>query len=339
MDTLANMQVGGTASGASNTYVSYRFRAEQSGNLVAFRNYWIGAAYPGYGGGTGGTIRVTLQADSGGVPSGTILATRDIVHPPSDFPLYAFSVPPTLTAGTIYHLVFTNIDPAPTVNFVSVDLAYVYGATLTPRQPKWHDADYAALRKLGTGSWGVASGYTPILDLTYANGAHQGQGYMEVEVANKAVIAGSSNGVRERFTVSGGSRLVTGAAVRIAKTAGSGNLVVRLEDANGTLIDSFSVSTGSVPALTSGDSPSGVWVSGSFSAPRTLTAGGTYSLRLSTDASTSLWTRGIQQGDSFSFDRATYFADGYLQVTANGGTSWSTVSGLGASGDLQFYFR
>jgi hypothetical protein len=339
MDTLANMQVGGSASGASNTFVSFRFRADRSSSLAAFRAYWIGPEYSGYGGGTGGTIRVTLQKDNAGVPSGTVLATRDVVRPPSGFSQYAFASPPTVTAGALYHLVFTNIDPAPTLNFISVDLSYVYGSALSPRQPKWPDNDFAALRKLGTGSWAVQGGYTPIVDLTYGNGSHQGQGYMEVEVANKAVIAGSSNLVRERFTVSGGSRTVTGAAVRIAKTSGSGSIVVRLEDASGNVIDSFSASTSSVPTLVSRDSSSGVWVSGSFAAPRTLAGGATYSLRLSTDASTSLWTRGIQQGDGYAFDRSTYFADGTLQVSSNGGSSWSTVSGLGASGDLQFYFR
>jgi hypothetical protein len=339
MDGLANMQVGGSASGASNTYVAYRFRAERSSALAAFRAYWLGPDYAGYGGGTGGTIRVTLQTDSAGLPSGTVLATRDIVRPPSGFSQYAFASPPTLTAGALYHLVFTNVDPAPTVNFVSVDLSYVDGSALSPRQPKWPDNDFAALRKFGAGSWAVQGGYTPIVDLTYGNGSHQGQGYMEVEVANEAVIAGSSNLVRERFTVGGGTRTVTGAAVRIARTSGSGAIVVRLEDSSGNVLDSFTALTSSVPTLASSGDSSGVWVSGSFSAPRTLAGGATYSLRLSTDASTSLWTRGIQQGDGYAFDRSTYFADGHLEVTANGGSSWSTVPGLGTSGDLQFYLR
>jgi hypothetical protein len=346
MDTLANMQVGGPASRAPNTFVSYRFRAEQSSTLTKFRPFIVPAVapyVPVYAGGTGGTIRVTLEQDNAGLPSGTALATRDLtgltVGGNGRFVEYAFASPATLTAGTRYHLVFTNIDPNPTVNYVSMDLTYVYGNTLSPRQPYTSDADYAGLRKIGSGSWSVQGGYTPIIDLTYGNGAHQGRGYMEVEVANKAVIAGSSNMVRELFTVSGGDRVVTGGAVRVAKTSGSGDLVVRLEDAGGALIDSFSVPTTSVPTLTSGDSPSGVWVSGAFSAPRTLVNGATYRLRLSTDSSTSLWTRGIQQGDSYGFHAATYFNDGVLQVTSNGGSAWSTVSGLGPSGDLQFHLH
>ena len=338
MDGLANMQVGGPASGAPNTSVSYRFRAERSDTLTGFRNYWQGGT--GYGGGTGGTIRVSLQADDAGVPSGTPLAYTDVVRPGSMAgKLSSFSAPATVTAGRLYHLVFNNIDPNPTVNYISANFSWVSGSVQSPRQPNTSDADYAALRKFGSGSWAVQGQYTPIIDLTYGNGSHQGQSYMEVEIANTPVITGSSNFVRERFTVSGGDRVVSQAAVRIAKTRGSGNLVVRLEDANGTVIDSFSASTASVPTLATGDNSSGVWVTGAFSAPRTLSNGATYTLRLSTDSSTSLWTRGIQQGDGYGYDTATYFDDGVLQTTTNSGATWNTVPGLDSSGDLQFYLK
>ncbi len=338
MDALGNLQVGGSSSGASNTLVSYRFRAERSGALAGFRAYWLNQDYPGYGGGTGGTIRVSVEADNAGVPSGSVLASTDVVHPASDFPFVRFPSRASLSAGVLYHLVFTNIDPNPTVNFVSLDLSWVAGGSLSPRQPNVPDSDYAALEKLGTGGWHLQGAYTPILDLTYGSGAHQGQGYMEIEDTPLA-ISGANSMVRERITVSGGDRVVTGAAVRVARTSGTGNLVMRLEDSSGSLIDSFVVSAGSVPTLSTGGTASGVWVSGSFSAPRTLVNGATYHLRLSTDSSTSLWTRGIQQGSSYGFDPATYFADGVLQATTNGGSSWSTVPGLGDRGDLQFYLR
>ncbi len=324
-------------SGASNTLVSYRFRAERSGALAGFRAYWLNQDFPGYGGGTGGTIRVSVEADNAGVPSGSVLASTDVVHPASDFPLLKFPAPPALSAGVLYHLVFTNIDPNPRVNFVSVDCIWT-ATTFSPRQPGRSNEDFAVLEKLGTGAWTEQSRYTPILDLTYGSGAHQGQGYMEIEDTPLA-ISGANSMVRERITVSGGDRVVTGAAVRVARTSGTGNLVMRLEDSSGSLIDSFVVSAGSVPTLSTGGTASGVWVSGSFSAPRTLVNGATYHLRLSTDSSTSLWTRGIQQGSSYGFDPATYFADGVLQATTNGGSSWSTVPGLGDRGDLQFYLR
>ena len=339
MDGLGNMQVGGPDSGAPNTSVSVRFRAEQSGALTAFRAYWLGADYAGYGGGTGGTIRASIRTDNGGVPSSTVLAFVDHVRPSALFPLLKFSSPATVTAGNVYHLVFTNIDPDPVENFSSINLSWVSGSVLSPRQPNTPDADYAALRRFGTDPWSLEGQYTPIIDLTYGNGLHQGKGYMEVEHPTPAIIAGTSEMVRERFTVSGGSRTVTGAAVRLARTSGSGDLTVRLEDASGTVIDSFTVPASSIPSLSASGDPSGVWVSGKFSTPHTLTDGATYHLRLSTDDSTSLWTRGIQQGDAYDFKPATYFADGFLQVSTDGGSSWSTAPELGASGDLQFFLQ
>lgn len=336
MDVLANMQVGGSASGYPNTYVAFRFRAARSERLVSVRPYFMTAAYPGYGGGTGGTIRVSVEADRGGVPSGTVLASTDAVRPSEIFPRLVFPVPAELSAGELYHVVFTNIDPSPTVNFTSVNLTWM-SSSVSPAQPGLPAGDLVALRKFGSGSWGVVDRYTPIIDLAYGSGAHQGRGYMEVEMSNEAVISGSSRMARERITVSGGDRVVNGAAVRLARTSGSGNLVVSLEDGSGVVLDSFTVPVASVPLLDPSGRSSGVWVSGSFAKPRTLVNGGTYHLRLSTDSSTSLWTRGIQQGDTYGFDKATYFADGYLQVTTNGGSSWTTVPGLGSSGDLQFH--
>src|SRR5687767_13355124 len=58
MDALANMQVGGPASGANNTSVSYFFVAQSSSALNSIMIYALGADRPGYGGGNGGTLRV-----------------------------------------------------------------------------------------------------------------------------------------------------------------------------------------------------------------------------------------------------------------------------------------
>jgi hypothetical protein len=340
MDTLANMQVGGPASGASNTYVAYRFRAEYSSTLTAARWYCLGPDHPGYGGGTGGTIRVAIETDSGGLPSGTVLASTDWAPGtnPGHFPNTSFASPATLTAGTLYHVTFTNRDASPTVNYVSVDNTLTFTQT-TPRQPRWPDTDFAVLRKLGTAAWAVQNNYTPIVDLTYGNTAHQGQGYMEVELTNYFRINGRYQ-ARELFTVSGGSKTVTGASLRLAKLSGSdsGDLTVALEDSSGNTIDSFTASTSSLPTLTpTADAAAGVWLSGTFTQARTLASGSTYRLRFSTAGTTDLWTRGIQQGDAYSLDTATYFSDGYAQASTDTGGTWATVTGLAASGDLQCY--
>ena len=160
---------------------------------------------------------------------------------------------------------------------------------------------------------------------------------MEVEISNQPTISGTNNMMRERFTVTGGNRKVTGAAVRMAKTGGTGDLTVRLEDSSGTLIDSFTVPASSIPTLATSADGAGAWVSGSFAQTHTLISGTEYRLRLSCPSGTTMWSRGIQQGAEYGYHPDTYFADGVLEKTTNGGSSWSTVSGLGDDGDLQFY--
>ncbi|HVN12683.1 MAG TPA: hypothetical protein VMT69_11365 [Kineosporiaceae bacterium] len=333
MDTLSNMQVGGSASGSSNTYVAYRFRATSTASLSSLRVYVIDQNYPGYGGGTGGSWRVDLVPEVGGVPSSTILGSISVAHPTSDFPVYSFSPAVPVTAGTVYDLVFTDTDASPTVNFVSLDLAYVFNAT-TPRQPGTGDADFGALRRFGAGAWSVQSGYTPILDLTYSNGVHQGNGYMEVEETSPVYIGGAKT-ARERFTPAI-SQTVSRAAIRVARTSGSGSLTLRLADAAGNTIDSCSVDASSVPVATAtADGTAGSWMSCAFAASHTLSAGNGYAVYVT--ATNSLWSRGIQQGDGYSFSPSTFFSCGVLEASTNSGSSWSTVSGLGTSGDLQFY--
>lgn len=333
MDALANLLLGGP----DETAASYRFRAEQSSTLTAFVAYWLDETFSSdYGGGTGGTFSITVEGDDDGEPDGTPLATESVA-PTDVFPVITFSTPATLTAGTLYHLVFTNVDASPTVNYSSIDCTAVFGAlqSQVPRQPKWSDDDLAALVK-EDGTWTEQTVHTPIIDLTYGNGQHQGQTYMEIE-STELVIAGTDNMVRERITVSGGSRVVTGAAVRMAKNSGTGDLTVRLEDGLGVLIDSFTVPASSIPTLDSAGLPSGAWVSGSFTSPRTLTNGSTYHLRLSTDASTEMWTRGMESAHVGDMDQSLAFSDGVLETTTDGST-WETVSGLGNYGDMQFYF-
>ena len=342
-DALGNMQVGGAASGAANTYVSFRFKAAASSTLVSVRWYCIDYTHPGYGAGTGGTLRQTIEADSGGVPSGTALATKDVVAPVDDFQLYTFSSPATLTAGSYYHLVFTNIDASPTVNFVSVDCLFRYTPS-SPMQPRFTDYEWAALRKYSSGSWAVETQYTPILQIVYGDGTIQGVGYMEANVAagRYGTITGTNSMVRELITVSGGDRTVSGAAVRLIKASGSTDpLTVRLENSGGTLIDSFTIPASSISTGTVGNyGREGVWVSGSFASSRTLTNGSTYRLRLSTGASSTFYMFPMRRGSDYGYvSPQTYFGDGKAQKTTDGST-WSSL-GTVATADqhnCQFYF-
>ncbi len=101
-DGLANTVVGGPW----GNIVSYRFRAGHSGALQQIHVYLI-PNHTGYSAGTGGQIQVTVNADDGTSahnPSSTILASYLLSNPlaaiPSiNFPIFVFSVPPTLESA------------------------------------------------------------------------------------------------------------------------------------------------------------------------------------------------------------------------------------------------
>jgi hypothetical protein len=293
---------------------------------------------PGYSGGTGGTLSVSVQTDDGSAthaPSGTILATTTVRpgNPVSIgyLPLLSFSSPAQLNAGQLYHLVFRNTDASPTTNFVSVNALFTRAVT-TPRQPGLSDQDWAQLLNDGHG-WSVQQDYTPILDLGYANGVHAGMGYMEVWIDAPKTISGSS-AVREIFTPTA-NHAVSSVQVRISRKSGSSPLTVKLETSGGSVLAS-----GSISASTIGSSPS--WTTANLSAGVTLSAGSGYFLVLSAPSDSAYSAYSIERGNNYQFSKSTYFSDGDGQYTS--GSSWSGFDQPGGSSnnsnsDLQFLFH
>lgn len=340
MNSLGNMVVGGTYT----SKVSQRFTAQESSTLTDIRVLFVGYAYPGYGAGNGGTIRVTVRAcDVAGLPDGTALATYDWTDSYSGDPGFqtiTFSSPPTLTAGVMYHICYENVAGSPTTNYTSVDFSFCNNPTPpTPRQPRYPLDDWGAFRAMSGGAWALEASYTPLLQLHYGNGAYQGCAYYEMEIGNEVRVSGTQYMARERFTPTT-TRQVSTVWVRLARNSGSGTgaLTIRLEDSGGTLIDTATIADTSVFPVQDNTSAfvGGYWASASFSTPQTLTASTTYNLRFSTVAGTDLWQHGYESG-SYSFNAATHFSDGYAQVSTNGGSTWNYVTGLDVDGDLQFY--
>ncbi|HYH26978.1 MAG TPA: hypothetical protein VD834_16655 [Blastococcus sp.] len=343
MDDLGNMQVGGDSDPEDNIFVAYYFIAAATSPLNSVQLYIIDESSPGYGGGTGGTLRISVQGDSNGFPDGTDLASVDVVGPEGDFPTYVFPTPATLQQGRKYHLVFTNVDPSPKINFVSVDLTWT-SIPQTPRQYRWTDAELGVTRKFGTtGSWEFTDAerrHTPIFKATYANGVTQGQGYMErstYEPDQIGHVTGSLAMVRERFTVSGGARTVSGVGIRPLRVSGTDPLIITLENSSGTLIDSASIPAASIAVGPDDDTGyNAVMVTAPFAQTRTLLNGQEYRLRLSTASGTIYKAFVIKKGTDYGFTAPTYFADGYAEKTSDG-SSWTSLGYSAERNDLQFY--
>jgi hypothetical protein len=288
-------------------------------------------------------MRISVQTDNAGTPSGTVLSALSFKpgNPSggwTTFNSYSFPTPASLTAGVTYHVVYENVDPSPYTNWISVNDIFAYRATDVTRPPLLSNA-FATLDE-ERGAWAVKAEYTPAVDLTYANGAHDGQAYIEAMIAQHGVINGSNRMVRESFVVSGGNRTVSSVAVRLRRTTGSSPLVVRLETATGALIDSASVAASAIGVSRPGDFGSSVaetWVTVTFSTPRTLTNGERYSLELATAHDTEYTTIPLREGTDSGMT-SYRFTDGDAQRTLDGGLTWNNLY-LWSPVDLQFYFR
>lgn len=336
-DSLANTVVGGQY----NAIVSYRFLAEHSGSLSSILVYLI-PDHPGYAAGTGGTIQVTVNTDDGTAahnPSSTVLASYLITNaltltPSRYFPLLTFAVAPTLVAGQLYHIVFTNVDASPATNYLSVDGLYQANPGATT-QPTMSDVDCAVLLNQAGLPWTERVGFTPSMQLNYSDGWSGGIGYMEVWSGVPESASGSS-AVREVFTVSGSSKTVTNVSIRVNRVSGGDPLVVRLESADGTLIEE-----GSIPAASILTGGSYGWATYAFSSAHTLASGQAYHLDFEATSTSAYQLFPIRKGSAYGFASTTYFSDGYAEFKQSGG-SWSGWTQWGVTNrtdsDLQFYF-
>ena len=345
MDSKNNYQVGWTA----NQMVSYRFRAGTSSALTSIAINQRGG--PGYSGGNGGILRVTVQTDSGGKPSGTILASLTFSpgNPSGNWEQqepHRFSAPATLASGHLYHVVFSNVDTEPATNYISVNDSFQYLAT-TPRQPGFSD-DFAVLNNRGAG-WAVLPNDTPAVDLGYANGHHDGNAYAAIVADYYSIISGTLKMSRERFTVGTGDRLVRSATVRVKRISGAGALTVRLETSGGTVLGSGTVGASKIPLSTlptpvSGNHwdeaslAGGRWVTVTFADPIVLKGGSTYNLLMSTVSGTTYAGVPLREQDGTSPHWASRaFRDGWAQATTDG-ASWHDVYEY-APLDFQFYLQ
>jgi len=336
-DSLANTVLGGP----SGNVASYRFQSRHSSALKAIRVFFIWSALKvGYQAGEGGTIQIELKADDGSaahLPAGPALATLsygNIITQNNNYPELSFPYPATLVGGHIYHLVFSNVDPNPVANYISLDALYTNIQT-APMQPTVPDADLAMLVKSGTGAWKLRQGFTPDLELDYADGSSQGTGYMEVWSGNPKTVTGNAM-IRETFKVSGPSRLFSKVKLRLERLAGTSPLTLTLSEADGTVMAQSTIPAASVLQ--------GVynWATCSFPLTTVLSSGVAYNLTLSSPADTQYATYPMRKGKDKGFSNYTIFPDGCAQFTTTGSAGWAGWDMWGTpnltTSDLQFMF-
>jgi len=341
-DTLANTRIGGPY----GTVLAFRFRSQWTGAVRGVRFYVVlnSDGRSGYSSGSGGTLRVALAPDAGGgrhVPARRMLARGSLDAPSGDaWPLVRFGKRARVVAGRYYHVVFTNTDPRPRRNYVSVNTLLSDGRPdPRPQVPSGLGVLLSESPDGGRtpGRWHSRSQrpghrYAPILDVVGGRrGQHVGHGYMEVWVNNPKPIGGRAM-VRQLIEPAAG-RTITGAWLRVRRrTATNAPLQLRIERAEGGLLTAAAVPAREVPHDHYG------WVHVRFPSAVPLERSGRLALTAAAGARSAYEAFPIRKGTEFGFDHRTVFAGGYAQFTDDGSwIGWDQWGGRDLrNGDLQF---
>lgn len=306
---------------------------------------------PGYSAGAGATWRRSIQAEVSGAPSGTRLC--ELTHTVAStsvhaerYPVRAFTSPSAaLVAGNPYYLVIEHVGGSPSSNHASVNGTINWNAG-SPRQPAYTDA-FGVVGQNG-GAWGqdnYGDGElvmcSPVFDITYANGGHDGVQFNESMVASGNPvgqhirrIGGSANHVRERFTA-GRSFSATGVRMRVRRhAAGDGTpLTIEVQNGSGTVLKTGTVAATAAPldGRVDGWGTSGYMIGYDFDSPLTITSGQEYRIVGKCAGTTDFRVVPLRSGQvAAGFTWGSWrFAEGIGEFTTNGGSSWAPLYSSG----------
>jgi hypothetical protein len=357
---LANLEVGRFP----GRMVSYRFRASETADFTTAKVFFIFAVFGerSYANGDGGRVRIELRPDDGSqnhfpdmtVAPLTSTLIADPLNKTKGAPIWGndshrspdpragasfreIPFPPTkLQEGHLYHLVFGNPAADPS-SYTSLDLLNENRDVTANVQQAVSDTDWCAVFKpSGKDPWKAHPGVTPVLEIRYGNGRMQGLGYIDANAGTPQTIAGAST-VRTTLTVSGEDKAVSHVFFRLRRNEGAGDLVVRLEEGDGSRIEegiAMATDLSRLPLAEARSSAMG-WASYTFSATRVLAHGKTYHLVLRSPAGAGYQTYAMQFGDAYGWT-AGNFRDGWYEY-ATDGKAWQTLRGS-KSFKQQLYF-
>ena len=224
-----------------------RFRASQSSQITTCRIYRLAKVPdPGYTLGNGGTWTAAIHADNGsGKPVPAPLSQVSFAASAVDNAgfVITFPSPAAVMVGSLNHLVISNTDNV-AVNYWAPD--GIFNPHSSPQQPRYPDTDWAwGYASSINGPWTEREEQVQTLNIGYANGAFDGQGYMELSYGSDAGTISGAAQVRERFLTSAAHTVSQGGAY-LHRVSGTDPLILTLEGSSGT-IEAVSVPAASVP--------------------------------------------------------------------------------------------
>lgn len=231
---LANLVCGGP----SNLNVAFAFTAKYSGSPNSLRAQLIRKpGNPDYAAGTGGTIRVEIRTDYSSEPGTNVIAT-DVVfidllgsNPAPLAHLFQLSSSAKLVKGQRYWAVFTNTDPEPTKNYISLNCLSGYDRF----HNRWHDStDQLPAKYFHNGQWKTTI-HTPILEIGLEGGQYQGTTLFEGYSWNSQPPVRGDNTVIQNLDLPYDVK-VEQMAVYASRDFGTGPLRVRFVDFLGDVV-------------------------------------------------------------------------------------------------------
>ncbi len=328
---------------------AYRFTADRTGEIESMRLYFIvNTSRSGYAAGTGGTINVTVAPEnSEGMPDedrllpGRFEATFGLVNgafsgedrgqfiKDSLLGGWQFSEPLSVEAGESYFIIFENADPSPANNFVSLDLVIdllpdaLAGGPPIPSPAR--RTDFAFFEDREGQDWFQAdthsSGHwrTPIFQVEYADGATQGQGFMQYQAGNAFELSGTS-AIRTTIRLDH-DRTISELAARVGAHP-TGSVILELATLDGEVLRSV---TGS--ANGTANYRNAVWVEGTVE-PLTLEADTDYALVVRPGSGYSGTVIPLQAGLTYGYSPDSVFPFGRAQTSPDGQNWTDWRSGL-----------
>lgn len=371
---FSDQELSNTAIDGGNVKVyqlAYRFRAPTTANLNKMELFFVGettSVTTGYSSGTGGIIRVQVCADSGtGLPGAVLSANFDcdknvmIFNTPRGYTGFCL-LPDALSAtmsipmqvGNIYHILFTNIDSSPSVNYMSMDeMGWQPTGQTTLHPGQLNDPSrWSTLHKDKPGSaWYMPTDRWPVLGLRFSNGVNYGHNWMESpDWYGSYSLGGSSinNQLRQNFTptVNRGPFNTLRFQAQADTSATQPTPLVNIQTTAGVTIPGGSGVMTKDPVYGNAVLGSHAWRYWyKFTFPSfTFQAGTSYRAVFTAPATGSLRSAGARKGSveiyTGIFTPAANFPDGYGQATTDGWATFDSTltGGYAQEMDLIFMF-
>lgn len=326
-DSLANYEIGRF----TGRLASYRFRADHTGTFKSIEVYFAFQSLCDgcYANGNGGIIQVQVQTDDGTashLPSGVVLGTAVITDPMKQWNrVVTLDTTVNAQSGTLYHIVFTNLSPDPVHNYTSIDTLY-NAAGGTDSQPAAYTADLAVLTQADANHpLQVDTCRVPIFTVTYDDGYHQGQFY--IDVRKNTVVGATGFPVSEAFIVKDAKHVVSSLSIRLSPMVAAGKISVAVANNTNQILALGTIDlTNAIPNVYN-------WYTIAF--PQISLFRGAYTIVMQPSNGAQFYISPIQQGTLYGFQWETIYT-GQCQVMSS--SKWSGCLGR-TDLDIPFYFR